>query len=487
MPRLVLSRNIRNILWNIAEVTISPALFFISIPLFIHLLGKPLFGVWMLVNSFIIFSQIFNLGLPTATYKHVAENLPQKKWASIQSSINTNLSGSLGIFVWLILINIVLYWGISQQNWFIKELTLKSDVLQAMVLIPIVSLIKLLEQIIFNVFRALEEFKYPTWIGISNKTSTLLVNIGIAFYFKNIALILLSTITLGILELAICFWLLKRTIPYYQLQLSLNKKLLLKELNYAIFTWLQAIGVILVFQGDRLLIGYCFDLETLSNYAIVATLFNHIHMALTALVPWIFPKIAKVNTENNPQKTIELYYQIRNFHLLVSNFLLFGAVLFLPFFIQIWLGNSTFEQVKNYIVLFTAFQFVFSYMITPSFYLNAAGEEKLCLRQVALMTLLNIIGLLVGLFVFQSIEMMIIGLYTSTAVGVFFMHISVEKHNANPKAIVDTCLLLSPAILGSLMCWQSSFGEQFIGICCCLILLYAIFFHYFKTKFSFLS
>ena len=126
-------------------------------------------------------------------------------------------------------------------------------------------------------------------------------------------------------------------------------------------------------------------------------------------------------------------------------------------------------------------------MITPSFYLNAAGEEKLCLRQVALMTLLNIIGLLVGLFEFQSIEMMIIGLYSSTAVGVFFMHISVEKHNANPKAIVDTCFLLSPAILGSLMCWQSSFWEQFIGICCCLILLYAIFFHYFKTKFSFLS
>ena len=83
----------------------------------------------------------------------------------------------------------------------------------------------------------------------------------------------------------------------YNFRLSFNKSHIKYEINYSVFVWFQSIAVIIAYQGDRILVSYGFGLATLSFYAIVATLFNHIHMAFGAILAWLFPQIVKSSDE----------------------------------------------------------------------------------------------------------------------------------------------------------------------------------------------
>ena len=115
------SRNIKNTIWNILEVTLSPLLFFISIPLFLNYLGEEHFGVWMLLNAIILVMQAFNLGLNIATYKHISEAIKQRDWTLASHSLNTNISLTILLTGIVGLAVCILFLGIEHKNWLIES------------------------------------------------------------------------------------------------------------------------------------------------------------------------------------------------------------------------------------------------------------------------------------------------------------------------------------------------------------------------------
>lgn len=439
IKRILRSKNSQNSFWNIFEVLVSPLILFVSIPLFLAQLGSEDYGIWMFVNTIVILLQSLNLGLNTSTYKHVSSALSTKDEAQINQTLTTNLSLTMLLSVVGFLIIGIVAFLIVRFNVFIDASVQKSTLVYSLFLGGFILFSKLTEQILYTIYRAFEDFKYVTFISITSKIITVLGSVILAYITNNIVLVLLYNAIISLLFLFINYRLIRRFLPFYRFHFQLTKSAIKFEVNYSFFVWLQSIAVVLTYQGDRLLVSSGFGLETLSYYTIVATIFNHIHMAFAALTGWVFPQIAK--NQNDTTYIKQLYLNTRNVSAFIAVSLLAVFTFIATPLFEVWLGADNFQHIAKYLNLFAMFEFVFIFTIMPNFFLNGSGYEKLNLKITLVYTLLNVFGMLVGYFAWHSVTGILIGLFVTTIIGMFILHVKMDKiFQLSEQAIFNTLL-----------------------------------------------
>ncbi len=476
--KLLTSRNLQNSIWNVIEVLLGPTILFISIPVFLAQLGAEDYGIWMLVNSIVIVMQAFNLGLNFSTYKHISIAIAKQDNRQISDTLNTNLSFTVVILLASLLVASGLCVGVYFYDWFVENPVVKSRLIVSILIGMILLFGKLTEQILYNVYRAFEDFKYVTILSILLKIITVLGSIVIAFTTHNVVFVLCFNASIILVGIVANYKLLARFIPFYKFSFSLNRTLIKHEISYSLFIWFQSIAIIIVYQGDRLLVSYKFGLAALSFYAIVATLFNHIHMAFGAITSWIFPQVAK--NKDDESLVFDLYLRTRNVSLVISFTLLaIFSLISKPFF-TMWLGQENYLEIEQYVKWFSVFEFFLIFSTIPNLFLNASGHEKFGLRMVLIFTGLNFVGILVGLFVFNSLISMVIGLAVSIIPGMFWLHYSVSKRfdKTRPSAL-SVAILFLPAVWGSGI---AILDDWLIKILCFTLCLFSIFLVYFKHQ-----
>jgi len=480
------SNNLQNSIWNILEVVLSPLILFASIPLFLYQLGDEDYGIWMFVNTVIIVFQTVNLGLNFSTYKHISEAISNANHNEIKTTLNVNLSLNILISILVILLISILSFSIYKYDVFIDNSEIKEKLISCIFIGAFIIFTKLTEQILYNVYRAFENFKYVTIITILIKLVTVLGNIIITYQTQNIVYILLFTAFTALIGLVVNYSQLVKFIPNYSFKFTLSKVLIKKEINYSLFIWLQSIAVILTYQGDRFIVSYKFGLVTLTLYAIVSTLFNHIHMAIGALTSWVFPQIVK----NKADKVFifNMYLTTRNISVVFSIILLCLFCLLSEPIFSIWLGTEKFNEMADYIKWFSIFEFFFIFTIIPNYFLNASGHEKFNLKMVLLFTSINVVGIITGLLIYKTSVGMLIGLAFSTIVSMFILHYKIaQKFNSNKKSILNIALLFIPSFFGSGTAWFDNYSLKLLFFILCIFSLYFIYIKYYKTNFKVLT
>ena len=484
--KLKKSKNFKNTFWNITEVLLGPLILFVSIPIFLEQLGTQDYGIWMFTNTVIILLQTLNLGLNFSTYKHISVAITDEKWQKIKSILNVNLSLNIIIFFVSIVIVAILSSLIYYFGYFIENDAVKEKLIICLFIGVIILFSKLSEQILYNVYRAFEKFKYVTFLSVIIKLLIVIGNIVIVYSTNNIVYILAYTAFVSVLGLFVNYLFIRKLVPEYQFSLSYSKQLIREETKYSVFLWLQSIAVIVAYQGDRLLVSFGFGLTVLSYYAISATLFNHIHMAFSAIMAWLFPQIAKQQSEKG--LVYEIYISARNSSTVISIVLLAVFCLLYEFLFTFWLGKEHYLQIANYIKWFSIFEFFFIFTIIPHFFLNASGYEKFSLKLVAMFTSINVIGMLIGYFVFNTSIALLIGLAISTIFSMFILHLMITKKFANNSfSKINLVLLFIPSLLGSGIPFYSNYSLKILFFVLCLLSLYLIYIKRFKTNFKLLT
>ena len=483
--KIISSRNLQNSFWNITEVLLTPFIFFISIPIFLSQLGTQDYGVWMFVNSVVVIMQAINLGLNFSTYKHVSTAIAANDKSRIKQTLDTNLSLTGLIFLVSLFICSLLSFGIKNYGWFTEDITDKTTLIYCLFIGMGILFAKLTEQILYNVYRAFEDFKYVTILTIILKIITVSGNIFIAYSTQNILYIFCFTLFMVILGVIINYNLLSRFIPFYKYQWSFNKVFIKNEISYSLFIWLQSIAVIIAYQGDRLIVSYGFGLSTLSFYGIVATLFNHIHMAFGAMLAWLFPQIAK--SKEDLEQVYKIYVNARNVLLSISIVILGLFCLSSEFVLSLWLGETNYLEIKEYIRWFSIFEFFFIFNVTPHFFLNAAGQEKFSLKMVAMYTGLNVLGMICGYIFFHTPTAIIVGLAVSIFLGMGIFQYQIDrKFTVLPNRAIRTIVLFIPSMIGSGIAYFDDYSIKLILFLLCLASIYLIFIKNQKTNFKIL-
>lgn len=467
------------------EFILTPLVFFLSIPIFLDCLGPEDYGIWMFVNSVIIVMQAFNLGLSFSTYKHVSTSIANGNEDQIRRTLNTNLTLTILIFLLALITTVILSLFVQHYNWFLDDLSKKNLLVTGLLCGGFTLLAKLIEQILLNVFRAYERFRDVTVISVVLKILIVSGNLLLVYFTRDLEYVFYFTAAGSLLGVFLLYGYLKKLLPSYSYEFSYDIEHVKFEVGYSIVVWMQTVAIIIVYQGDRILVSYVFGVTVLSYYAIVSTLFNHIHMVLGAMTSWLFPQIVK--SINDRQIVNEMYAEYRNISLFLSVLALASFSLVSELVFTLWLGEEVFIQLKEILRWYMIFELFFVSTLIPNNFLNASGNERYNLRLVFIYTGLNLIGILIGAIFFSSIQAMLIGLVISTIIGMYILHREVNDiFGLKAIGAVSLIGLFVPSLLGAGVAFFDSLELKLVMFFACLLSLYLVHVRLGRTNFRLL-
>ncbi len=429
--------------------------------------------------------QIFNLGLGTATFKHVAAHAGLKDFEKVSSTINTNFSLSSLLHILCVLSGLSISIAMRYFSLFKIEPAYIDLVCAGTLLGSILVGFKFYEQIIGYTFKALERFDLDTFLSTGLKLSVLTINILLVFLGFGLVALFIASIACSFINLIISFVVIKKQIPGFEWRFKLNKINIMQELNFAIWPWFQTLAIIITFQCDRFFVVTFVGLATLTYYGLAATMFNHIHMGFNAIVPWLAPKITKMKTIGEDPEA--LYRSARNFSLLLSlSALLIFSLVNEPI-LSLLLSKTKYAAASEFIRLFTVFEIFFVFSIVPNYFLNAAGFEKMYFKIVLFYCISIMSGMAIGYFTTHTAGGIIMGMTASTALTMFIQNWIISQQIFKGNGLKEAFILYLPPFLLSWAIMSSDKWLQFSLYGLTILSLHFVFTRHQKINFNLLK
>lgn len=467
-------RNIKNSVYNVADVMIYPVVFFATIPFFMKHMGEEVFGLWMLMSTIIVAFQIFNLGLGPAIIKFTALYKRQEEIGKLSQIISAGLSSSFLLLVISIGVGFTISYFTKTGILFNLPVHLRESGATAISVTGCIIGLKFMEQALLHVFKGFERFDVYFYINNGIKFLILFINMVQAYYSQPLTMMLSINIIVTLLMIPLQIVILRKMLPGYLPFFSFK----IKELfSFGFFVWVQTVIVIIVFQVDRYIVVLFAGPTELGYYSVVSTLFINIHGCITATVSWLIPRIGSGDADEFDDNRI--YRHLAAFVLLIGlTSLLLFFVCYKPL-IELWAGPAVFLRLKEYLLLFLAFELFYMLLIAPSMYITYSGHLKTGVLITYLTSIMNIAGIIIGFLLTRTITGIIEGLLFSTIAAMCIVYTIVHKKLFRKSLPAETAVfLIFPALFCIMIYIQRP--EVSAVIVLFLALLYVLYF--FKLK-----
>lgn len=438
------NRNIANTFWNISDTFLYPVIFFGSTSFFIHKLGTAQFGIWMLINTIVVSMQLFNFGVGSSVFRNIAYHTAQHNEDGKRQVMSNAISVTAVLFGISLVLAAVGSYLVYRHDLLHVEPAFRALCAKGIILAGFIVGFKFFEQVFSSYFKSVEKFNKAMVISSGNKLTALLLNIFLlAFFQLNILHLLLVIVLVNVVYLTLAFVLLYKDFPQFHFRFDL--KLPRTDAGFALFTWLQSLAIILTFQADRYFVVNYFGLAVLSYYALIATIFNHLHMGFSAVLPWLAPKLTKLYARNADSR--ELFMAARNLIAVCSFVFLLALFLLYPFFFHLILGGQTATQVHEYTRYFIVFELFFALNIVPNYYFNAVGHERKYFFFILFFTITCLLFMIGALKLFGEPLAVLYGLIGATVMGMFVQNILLNKVIKGKADMLSAALTLLPSLL----------------------------------------
>jgi hypothetical protein len=152
-----------------------------------------------------------------------------------------------------------------------------------------------------------------------------------------------------------------------------------------------------------------------------------------------------------------------------------------PFF-NLWIGTDRFGKIKEYVKLFTVFEFFYMLIIAPPLYLNYSNHVKSGTLVIFLTSIFNVTGILVGYFLYNSIPAILYGLIISTIAAAILVYGIMYKIVIQKKIFWQVFVFLGFSVLASTLVLTGNYILQSLILVGIIFLLYLAFIK--KERFS---
>ena len=454
---------IKHSIWSVLDAAVYPVVYLATVPLLMHSMGMVTFGLWIIINSLITILQLFNFNsgvanLGVATIRNVSYGLANDDTEHTREAVNTIFHLSTLLFITVTIAGCILSYTAVKFNWWNIDDARGIDIRACIILAAILSGLKYFDQVFQSIIKAHESFRLSSVLNMIYRFGSLAITLLLAVNKYSLVQILYWNVAFAVAYLLLECAYVKRLMPAFSIGWANNKRLYTKLLSTSFWPWLQSLIIILTFQTDRFWVSSYSGLKVVSSYGLVSTMFNHIHMILTAMVVWIFPRISLLYLKGaEPER---LYNLVKN---CLSAIIIISLLFFYfisPFLFRVWIGADTYARMATYIKGFVAFEIVFAHTIMPFFYLNAVGRERLATKATAFYCGIYYTLMLAGLCLFHSPVAMIAGMTIAMCIAIPVINGIVQqsmyqryswKHTAQEILPVYTTLLL---IYGTENIWK---------------------------------
>jgi O-antigen/teichoic acid export membrane protein len=443
LKSIIKLKEFQNSFFTLSEASINLLFVFISLPVFLKILGAEKYGIYLLIQSFSALIGIFNLGGNFTITKFISKYRSQNENKKIEEFSSTVFVFQLS-FTLLFLVIILPFLSYVVNGWVGKNENYELIINILQFAIPLF-LIDIFELNFNGMHKGFEKFDRAMKISLILKTikyTTLLLAIIIT---NNLVEVYKFTLFTSIVFFIFHCFLCKKWYPNISFFNSVKFSRLKEFVNFGMWVWLTNIVSLLTTQADKWLVAFFYDLKTLAYYGLAVNIFTQIHMLLSSSVSWLFPKISFSGVTNVTRKIVNKSGII---FLFASSLIVFFLLLFGDFIFELWLGHVDYYKSRKYIKLFISLLPLYAMTIVPYYFMLGLGQIKKVFF-FALLTVILITVLIIVIAKFYAAEA-VIGAFLLTYSLVVFLYQNQVNILTKEKNIWKTFTPIFIAILISI-------------------------------------
>jgi O-antigen/teichoic acid export membrane protein len=262
----------------------------VATPVLVYNLGIEQFGVYILMNSFVGFSLVFNFGFGDTILKYVSHyNTRGRKQRSAQI---VRLVGMLALWTGLIVgVLLTLASSVIAKVFNIDGLAYAKPALH---LVAVIAPLKMLESVYVGTLRGVYRYDLCGPVTTTTKILTVGSHAGLAILNYQLPVLLAVSAVLSGISTLVLFGICCRMLGYLTHRCS--RRLFNKIKGFSAWSWVQGIAGILYISLDRLVIAAFLGPSVLGVYGVCVQISQNAHNAFAALSHTLFPRISSINS-----------------------------------------------------------------------------------------------------------------------------------------------------------------------------------------------
>lgn len=403
---MMLKRFVRNILSNWTAFFADAVIGFIMAPFLIHRLGNSYYGLWIILQSFVGYLGILDIGIKPALVKYVAEFNAQKKFKRLSQYVNTCF------FMYLLIGIVTLALVIVLSNYLPFLINVSIDMRMVTETLVIIVGVQIALSFPFSIFSGmlpgLQRYDLDRTIRLSFRIANAILVIMflshgygiISLAFIGLATSLSSDITYSIVVRKLC--------PYVRITYKNFKRSDLRVIfNYSVTSFVVVISWRILFWTDSIVIGHFKSAAVVTYYAIASNLIRYFRDFLFGFSYVFTPAISEMKALEHTDKVRKTVLEGTR----AASMIVFPIAIFLIVcgdkFISLWIGSG---YEESYMILYIlvlaqmislpqhiseAYLFGVNEQRTLAFVLSGEAALNLALS-IALVKPLGIIGVALG-------------------------------------------------------------------------------------------
>ena len=318
-------------------------------PFIIHSLGDKMYGLWVLLATFIGYYGLLDLGLSNAVSRHVSKAIGASDEEGCNRVFNTGFALFLAVGLAALFLTLVVstFAPLFFHNH--EDVSLFRTVI---LILGVHTAIDLPMRVFHGLLHAQLRFNLVAIVSIITTIlrSGLLVFV-LSSGYKLVGMAFVS-LTVGLLSNGILFVFAWRCYPYLKFNYSYIGRNTARTLfSYSLFVFILRIAETLRFQTDAFVITGFIGLAAVAHYNIASFMISYFGSLMGQVMGVLTPYFSQLEGGDEREQSLKALFFTLRISVFISTFVGFGFVAWGHPFIQVWVGTDYLDAFPSLVVL----------------------------------------------------------------------------------------------------------------------------------------
>lgn len=384
---------LKNSVYNFIGFLLPIFILIVFTPIIVSHWGAKDYGVYIFLNTIVVFLGLLDLGVSVATSKHIIEYYSTNETTKLKRLIYS--MNSVYLMMAFIYFLICMSIGVLIQIFFINRVGPDNNYLLIFFILGITTSINAFITNFSNILNTIQridlQIKINTlFIFISNISMLILVLLG-----HKIVSVLIMQLLLNIIWCFIYLFTAKKIFPVMQLKYLWDKKEILRNYKFGLSIAFNNLASSSLVHFDKLLIPIFLGNAQLTYYGVPGSIATKVSSISNTFSSLLFPITVNLHSLNNMEKIKRVYVRSIRLIAILSSAIALSIIFTADKILLYWLDENFMRQSLNILILLVLTNFVLALFNPLSNLLIAMGKMRFLTTGSIIMAIINIVSLII--------------------------------------------------------------------------------------------
>lgn len=368
-------RTLKNSIYGVLEYGWPILLALVATPYILRTLGADAFGVFSIVGVTLGFIGFLDLGVGGAAIRHLAGAWERRDVDEFNRVMSTVLAFYVGIGLLGGAAVVALAHPLVTQILTVPE-SVQSVAETAFYVAAVGVVVNLVMGTVGTVPRVVQRFDISTKISVVLGTVNTIGSVLALYLGYGLPGVVIASLVVNIIALPVVVRVAGNLVPGLRPRLHFDMQLFKSLAGFGLFYLASTVGVTMLYQLDKLLVGSILGTAAVTYYVLPGNLANKIQGLVAAATAVIFPVSAALTEGGHRETLVELYREGTRFAYILILMMAVPMAIFADRFLLHWVGAEIAGNSATAMVLLVITYGLLSASSIPWGIANGSGRAK---------------------------------------------------------------------------------------------------------------